>query len=401
MSKLSEHAFRRDSNLQHERVSSGQNLPERAGIAEKCKSFGICPLASMVLALALTFVATGRAFSEPSVRSDSTSLDPFFTKVADLPLGEKTGRFDYQSFDPMTGRLFIAKMGSAKLLVFDVVKQQLVAERGGFPKVTGVLAVPELHKVYASVPGAGIGASVSVALGIAGLSSGSGGVAILDSASLKELARVPGGVFPDGIAYDPDDQRIFVTDEMGSAVTVIDAETNAVVTRIDMGGEVGNVQYNHSTGKIYAPIQSRNELAVVDPKLNRLVDHYPIPGGRHPHGLRIASDGLTAYVACDNDDRLLVVDLVGRTVLATLPLGHDPDVLADDAGLKRLYVASESGMLSVFDLSTPAKPVKLGDAFVGAHAHSVAVDPGTHRLFLPLSDLNGAAVLRILEPRTH
>jgi YVTN family beta-propeller protein len=217
--------------------------------------------------------------------------------------------------------------------------------------------------------------------------------------SLKELARVPGGVFPDGIAYDPDDHRIFVTDEMGGALTVIDADTNAVVTRIDMGGEVGNVQYDPATKKIYAPIQSRNELAVVDPKLNRLVDHFALPGGRHPHGLRIASDGPTGYVACDNDDRLLVVDLVGKKVLATLPLGHDPDVLADDAGLKRLYVASESGMLSVFDVSTPAKPVKLGDVFAGEHAHSVAVDPGTHRLFLPLRDLNGAAVMRILEPK--
>lgn len=188
---------------------------------------------------------------------------------------------------------------------------------------------------------------------------------------------------------------------MGSALTVIDAEANTVIARIDMGGEVGNVQYDPATTKIYAPIQSRNELAVVDPKLNRLFDHYPIPGGRHPHGLWIAPDGLTAYVACDEDDRLLVVELEGGKVLATLPLGRDPDVLADDAGLKRLYVASERGMLSVFDVSTPAKPVKLGDAFVGANARSVAVDPGTHRLFLPLRDLNGAAVMRVLEPLTH
>lgn len=146
-------------------------------------------LRALVLGLLLAASVCGYAGAEPAV-------DPFFTKIADLLLGEKTGRFDYQSFDPTTGRLFIAKMGSAKLLVFDVVKQQLVAELDGFPKVTGVLAVPDLHKVYASVPGAGIGASLSVALGLAGLSSGSGGVAILDSVSLKELVRVPAAYFP-------------------------------------------------------------------------------------------------------------------------------------------------------------------------------------------------------------
>jgi hypothetical protein len=45
-------------------------------------------------------------------------------------------------------------------------------------------------------------------------------------------------------------------------------------------------------------------------------------------------------------------------------------------------------------------PVKLGDAFVGENAHSVAVDPASHRLFLPLRDRDGQAVLRILEPPT-
>jgi hypothetical protein len=66
--------------------------------------------------------------------------------------------------------------------------------------------------------------------------------------------------------------------------------------------------------------------------------------------------------------------------------------------LKRLYIASESGILSVVDTKDAVKPVKLGDVDVGAHAHSVAVDPVTHHIFLPLRDLGGQAVMRILAP---
>jgi DNA-binding beta-propeller fold protein YncE len=62
---------------------------------------------------------------------------------------------------------------------------------------------------------------------------------------------VPGSVFPDGIAYDPRDRRIFVSDELGSAVTVIDADTDRLLARIRMGGEVGNVQYDARTEKIW------------------------------------------------------------------------------------------------------------------------------------------------------
>ena len=33
------------------------------------------------------------------------------------------------------------------------------------------------------------------------------------------------------------------------------------------------------------------------------------------------------------------------------------------------------------------------------HAHSVAVDPTTHRVYVPLEDVNGKPVLRILGAR--
>jgi DNA-binding beta-propeller fold protein YncE len=322
-----------------------------------------------------------------------------FGKIADVPLGERTSRFDYLSLDPVTGRIFMSEMGSAKLLVFDIARQALIAQLGNFPKVTGVLAVPELHKVYASVPGGGVGASISVAVGMAGLSKGSGQVAIVDTQTLKEIARLPGGVFPDGIAYDADNGRVFVSDELGDGVTVIDAHSDKVLARIKTDGEVGNVQYDPITRRVYAPIQSRNAMAVIDPVALKLDGTFSLPGGEHSHGLRLAHGAAIGYVACDGNDRLLVVDLQARKVTANLPVAHDPDVLADDAGLKRLYVAGEGGMLSVFDVATPGAPVKLAEFQAGPQAHSLAVDPATHRLYLPLRDLDGKAVLRILAPR--
>lgn len=346
---------------------------------------------------AAAFTPIGPAIAVPP----AGNFAGLFTKVADVPLGEKTNRFDYESLEPETGRLFVSKMGSAKLVVFDIHKPGLVAELPGFPKTTGVLAVPELHRVYASVPGAGLSASLSVALGMTGLSKGSGAVAVVDDTTFRTIARLPAGVFPDGIAYDPDLGRVFVSDELGKALTVIDASQNKVIGRIDLGGEVGNVQYDPITKKVYAPVQTRNELAVVDPASMKLEGRFALPGADHPHGLHLAKGSVIAYAACDENDRLLVIDLKARAVIGNLPLGHDPDVLADDPSLRRLYVAGESGMLSAFDISDPPHPRKLGEAFIGDDAHSVAVDPASHRLFLPLRNLDGHAAMRVLSPDGH
>ena len=111
------------------------------------------------------------------------SLGPF-VQVADIPLGQSTSRFDYQSFDPTSSRMFIAEMGSGRLLVFvsrssEACRLDLMA----FPKLRAfsTLHVPILHKVYASVPG---NRRRAICFGCPGneigLSSGTGMLAILD-----------------------------------------------------------------------------------------------------------------------------------------------------------------------------------------------------------------------------
>ena len=81
-------------------------------------------------------------------------------------------------------------------------------------------------------------------------------------------------------------------------------------------------------------------------------------------------------------------------VTATYPVGRGPDVLAFDPVWRRLYVAAESGVVTVFD--EMGTRLKLVGEIKAPHAHSVAVDPDTHRVYLPLQNIDGRPVLRIL-----
>jgi len=341
--------------------------------------------------LAILLLGIRTADAQP--RFDSSQ----FSLVADVPLGPAAGRIDYQSI--ADGRLYVSMMGAGKLLVFDIAQNRVLKRLDGFPKTTGVLAAG--GRVYSSVPGAGLAPSLNVGLGMLGLSSGHGAVVVVDAASLQQIARLPGGVFPDGLADDAKDHRLFVSDELGSAVTVIDTATNTLVSRMTAGGEVGNTRYDPLSGLVYAPIQSRNALGVFDPvKLTRTA-LWPLAGCEHPHGMAIAPGLAIGFVACDENDVLVTVDLANGKILSRLPVGHDPDVLAIDPAAGRLYVAGESGTLSTYDIATAAAPVALGNSFIGPNAHSVAVDPVSHRLFMPISDWHGQSVMRILMPRAN
>lgn len=301
----------------------------------------------------------------------------FLSEVVDVPLPGRATRFDYQGLDPKTGKLFLSHMGDGELVVFDIKKRKVIASLPGFPETTGVLAIPELHEVYASVPG-------------------NHEVAIVDSKTLKEIARVPAGDFPDGLAYAPKAHKVFVSDESGGRETVIDTTTHKGVEMIDMGGEVGNTQYDSASGMILANVQTLDELVVIDPTTDKIVGRHKLKGADHNHGLLIDAPARLAFSACEGNDKLLTVDLRNFQVTQVFSVGGGPDVLAFDPGLKRLYVACEDGVVSIFQLQGD-KLEKMEDAEWGSNSHTVSVDPKSHLVYLPLKNVGDHPLLRILK----
>jgi hypothetical protein len=300
------------------------------------------------------------------------------TLVATVPLPGPANRFDYQSVDAQSHRIYINHMDAGQTLVFDADRNRIVATIDGVPRATGVWAVPRHHQVYISAAGAHQ-------------------VAIADDSAFRIVARVGGARFPDGIAYAPDADKVFVSDESGGADLVIDAHTNARRSVIPLGGEAGNTHYDSVSHCVLVAVQTKNQLVAIDPTSERIVERYDVPGSDHPHGFLVDEPDRLAFISCEGNAALIVIDLRTMKPLQRIAVGDDPDVLAWDPGLRRLYVASESGVLSVFALDgrvlRPAGEVR------APHAHTVAVDPRTHRVYLPLQDIGGKPVLRIYEPR--
>ena len=144
-------------------------------------------------------------------------------------------------------------------------------------------------------------------------------------------------------------------------------------------------------------VQTKNQLVAIDPRSDKVVAHYDLKKGKHPHGFYIDAAGNRAYISCQGDNRLIVFNLKSHQEETVFPVEPDPDVLAFDSELKLLYVACESGGVSLFKAEN-GRLTKLGNADVGPNCHTVAVDSTTHKAYFPLKNLNGAPVLRIMAP---
>src|SRR5258707_11004043 len=143
--------------------------------------------------------------------------------LSDIPLTGGATRLDYQTLDSDDGRLYIAHLGSDLMTVFDVNKQTIVGDVKDLKRVHGVIAVPELHRVYASA-------------------TGSNELAVIDDSTLQVIARAPAGDYPDGVAFASKANKIYVSDLHGKTDTVIDAKSNQAITTIPLVGVAGNTQ---------------------------------------------------------------------------------------------------------------------------------------------------------------
>jgi DNA-binding beta-propeller fold protein YncE len=286
-------------------------------------------------------------------------------------------RFDYQSLDAEHGRIYIAAMGADQMVVFDVKERKVVANLDGFPNVHGVWAVPELGRVYASA-------------------TGEHKVAAVDMQTLKTIAKTGPVNYPDGIAYAPGPKRVFVSDEHGDADAVIDTATNTLVTAIPLGGGAGNTVYDPGSGHILVAVHGKNEVVVIDPATAKITSRHALPGLEDPHGIALDVQNRLAFIAGEGNDKLALVDLNNMQVIALYPVGKDPDVLAFDPGLKRLYVSAESGNVTVF--SESGRTLVEEGGLQMPHAHTVSVDPSTHLVYFPLQNVEGHPLLRIMKP---
>nr|MDQ3746347.1 YncE family protein [Acidobacteriota bacterium] len=178
--------------------------------------------------------------------------------IRDVPMSGGASRFDYQSLDSNAGRLYIAHLGDGMMTVFDTNKQTVVGDVKELPRVHGVLAVPELHRVLASATGANE-------------------LAVIDDQSLQVVARVPAGDYPDGIAYASKARKIYVSDLHGRTDTVIDAATNQHVATIELGGGAGNTQYDSASEHIFVTVHHLNQLAEIDPQTDKVIGRYELP----------------------------------------------------------------------------------------------------------------------------
>src|SRR5579862_1936427 len=128
-----------------------------------------------------------------------------------------------------------------------------------------------------------------------------------------------------------------------------------------------------------------------------------VPGGEYPYWVQIS--GGTAYISCQRDREIDVVDLAGLRVIGRVKVTGTPNRILLNRDKSLLYVAEDnsdaieiistvSGMLvGSIDARAPARTLSDPRAFRGAAPNSLALAPDGGTLYATLGGSNAVAVI--------
>jgi DNA-binding beta-propeller fold protein YncE len=321
------------------------------------------PLALMGLLPALTLIAG------PG-RSTLKKLAEF-----DLP-GPPGKRFDYLTIAADHHYLLSAHLAAGQMYVIDLRTNKIVATVTDTPGAEGVEYVPELKKAYTS-------------------NAYDNTIGVVDLRQMKVIKKIPTEAKPDGSAYAAPFHKLYVSDERGKAEAIVDVRTDTLLKTLHFDSETGMPQYDPVARKVYVNLQDDNLFAVIDPQNDEVTGRYPVGRCKGNHGMALDPEHHRAFLACEENNLMTVLDLDKHSPIAFLPMAGGPDVIKFDPGLKRIYVACYSGAISVFQMDDPDHYRKLEDFPVQKKIHSLAVDLETHRVYAPEQEADGKPVARM------
>jgi YVTN family beta-propeller protein len=224
-------------------------------------------------------------------------------------------------------------------------------------------------------------------------------VDILDPARMVVIKRIPVADDPDAIFYDEFDKLVYVASGDSHLATLIDPSTQATIATIPLGGAPEYAAFEAATRLLYQNLHDTSQVIAVDIAKRSVVKRWPLQGCQAPTGMAIDELHRRLFIACNENSLLAIFDLNEHRVVTTVPIGKNPDSVAFDIALHRIYTTGKSGDLVVVQQDEQDKFRVRDTVHLHYGAHTLTVDPATHALYVGYAGLVVNPRVAVFTPR--
>jgi hypothetical protein len=293
-----------------------------------------------------------------------------------LPAHRQPGGFDHAAVHRASARLYVAHTANDALDVIDCERDRYLHSIAGLTGVAGALVSDARPLVFTS-------------------NRGEHTVGIFAPDAEEALVKVPVGIGPNGLAYDPGRNLLLAAnvgdpERPGShTVSLVDVDTRALVAGVAVPGRTRWTVFDPHQEVFFVNIADPPQIVVIAARYpTQIARVYDVPAAG-PHGLDLDGAQGRLFCACDAGT-LVCLEARSGQVLEERALSGAPDVIFLNARLDHLYVAiGEPGVIDIFDTQTMQR-IEMVETETGAH--TIALDAARSKVYALLPQTHRAVV---------
>jgi YVTN family beta-propeller protein len=276
---------------------------------------------------ALVAAASLVALADGQADAEEASSSPLQLELK-IFLGDVEGRIDHLAIDLSRKRLFIAELGNDTVGIVDLEGHKVVHTIGGLKEPQGVAYVPSTDTLFVT-------------------NAGDGSVRLFRGSDYEPAGRLDLGADADNIRVDAAANRVFVGHGDGALAT-IDLATNGKVADIPLQAHPESFQLARSTPRVFVNVPRAREIAVIDRFAGKQTASWPVENDSNfPMALDEKSERV--FVAFRRPAQLGVFSMRDGSTIATIDACGDADDVFVDDKRQHVYLSCGDGYLDVFE----------------------------------------------------
>lgn len=261
--------------------------------------------------------------------AEASAADPPLVPESKIPLGAVSGRIDHLAIDVKRQRLFVAELGNDSIGVVDLAAGKTLTTIPGFKEPQGIAYEPASDSLFVA-------------------NGGDGSVRILRADDLTLLNRIELGADADNVRVDPARGRVVVGYGNGR-LAVIDAARRARLADIQLKAHPEGFQLTASGTRAFVNVPDAGQIQLVDLARGEAIGGLPTRSHRGNFPMAFDEQSRRVVVVFRSPARLLVLGADDQAIITDLATCGDADDVFIDAKRRRIYVICGEGLIDVFE----------------------------------------------------
>jgi DNA-binding beta-propeller fold protein YncE len=264
----------------------------------------------------------------PAVTGAQTASAPLILE-AKIPLGQVSGRIDHLGIDVKRRRLLVAELGNNSLGVVDLAAGKVLSSIAGLSEPQGVAYVPFADSVFVA-------------------NAGDGSVHVLRGENLTPIGRIELGDDADNVRVDTARHRVLVGYGKG-ALAVIDPVSLSKIADIRLKAHPEGFQIDDTGTQVFVNVPDAREISVVDVATGS-TGSLATQGAGSNFPMAIDGDAHRCLVVFRSPPTLMALSSQDGHVVAQAETCGDADDVFVDRKRRRVYVSCGQGVVDVLEL---------------------------------------------------